>query len=231
MPDFLNQKTKFNYEFINARECFNSLLDTEKTQLVESKSDISFQAGETIIKRGMLANNVIYVTEGLVKVEFINDKKPFTVGIVQPHAFVGIVCCFAFDKFDFTATAITKTKISFIPMDVIKTFIKNNGDFALNLINHMSGVSNGIIHRITSLSQKNIEGALSLTLLDFAKIYNSNDFELPVNRTELASIVGYSKESVINTLSKFNKENIIAVSDRKIKIVNENQLKQISKLG
>ena len=44
-------------------------------------------------------------------------------------------------------------------------------------------------------------------------------------------MLGYSKESVINTLSEFNKEKIIKVSDRKIEILNINKLKQISKLG
>lgn len=231
MPDFIKQKSHFSYDYLNARECLDILSDSEKNELINSKSDISFEAGETIIKRGMLANNVLYVTDGLVKIEFINDSKPFTIAIAQPHSFIGIVCCFAFQKFDFTATALTKTKVSFIPMDLIKTFIKENGDFAINLIMHMSGVSNGIIHRISALSQKNIEGALSILLLDFVKIYKSKRLLIPMNRAELANMLGYSKESVINTLSKFNKEGIISVADRKIEILNQTKLEKISKIG
>lgn len=116
-------------------------------------------------------------------------------------------------------------------MNIIEKFIKNNGNFALNLIKHMSGVTNGVFHRITSLSQKNIDGALAMILLEFEKIYNSKSYSLPINRIELANILGYSKESVINTLSKFNKEEIINLSDRKIEILNSKKLKQISKLG
>lgn len=231
MPDFLAQESVFSYDYINAHDCLNILTDEEKQELVINKSDINFAAGETVIKRGMLANNVLYITEGLVKIEFINDAKPFTIGIVQPHSFIGIVCCFAFKKFDFTATALTKSKVSFIPMNLVKIFIKQNGDFAFNLIKHMSGVSNGIIHRISSLSQKNIEGALSILLLDFMKIYKSNKYILPMNRAELANMLGYSKESVINTLSKFNKEKIISVSDRKIEILNLKTLEKIGKTG
>lgn len=231
MPDFLKQKTHFNYEFPNARQCLSKLTNSEKNELVKSKSDINFEAGETIIKRGMLANNVLYITEGLVKIEFINDSKPFTIALVQPHSFIGIVCCFAFQKFDFTATALTKTKVSFIPMEVMLSFIKQNGDFAIKLIKHMSGASNAIIHRISALSQKNIEGALSILLLDFVKIYNTNEYTIPMNRAELANMLGYSKESVINTLSKFNKEEIISVADRKIKILNLKTLQKISKIG
>ena len=231
MPEFLTQKSRLSFDYISAKECLNTLISSEKDTLVNNKSDITFEAGETIIKRGMLANNVLYITSGLVKLDIINGNKDFTVTIVKPHSFIGIVCCFAFDKFDFTATALAKTKVSFIPMEIMNDFIKNNGEFALNLIKHMSGVSNQIMHRISSLSQKNIDGAVSMLLLDFANIYNNTQFSLPMSRAELANMLGYSKESVINTLSKFNKENIISVSDRNIDIKDISLLESISKTG
>lgn len=231
MPDFLTKKSNLSYEFLNAQECLNILTEDEKQELVNNKTDIEFEAGEVIIKRGTLANNVLYITEGLVKLEIINDSKPYTIGLTQSHSFIGIVCCFAFKKFDFKATALENTKVSFISMDIIEKFIKNNGEFALNLIKHMSGVTNGVFHRVTSLSQKNIDGALSMVLLEFERIYESSSFSLPMNRIEVANMLGYSKESVINTLSKFNKEGIISVSDRKIEILDSKKLEQISKLG
>lgn len=231
MPDFLTQKSNLDYEFLNAMECLNILNDEEKQELVDNKTDIVFEAGEIIIKRGALANNVLYITEGLVKLEIINYSKPFTVGLTQAHSFIGIVCCFAFKKFDFRATALEKTTVSFISMDIFEKFIKTNGEFALNLIKHMSGVTNSVFHRVTSLAQKNIDGALSMILLEFANIYKSNSFTLPINRIELAIMLDYSKESVINTLSKFNKEGIIKVDDRKIEVIQFDKLEQISKSG
>lgn len=231
MPDFLKKESDFKFDFLDAKECLNNLTDDEKSELISHKNDVEFDAGETIIKRGMAVNNILYLNDGLVKLEIINDGKPCTVGLVESHSFIGIICCFAFENFDFTATALEKTKVSFINKKVFEKFIKTNGEFALNLIKHMSGVSNGLFHRLTTLSQKNIDGALSIVLLDFVKIYKSNSFTLPMVRKDLADMLGYSKESVINTLSKFNKENIINVSDRKIKILSKEKLIQISKLG
>lgn len=231
MPDFLTKESNFNFDFLDAKECLNKLTDAEKNKLVQSKTDIEFNPGETIIKRGLAVSNILYLNDGLVKLEIINDGKPCTVGLVEPHSFIGIICCFAFENFDFTATALEKTKVSFIDKKIFETFIETNGAFALNLIKHMSGVSNGLFHRLTTLSQKNIDGALSILLLDFAKIYNSNLYTIPMVRKEMANMLGYSKESVINTLSKFNKEKIINVSDRKIEILNKEKLIQISKLG
>jgi len=231
MPDFLNTKIHYDFDFLDAKECLNILTEEEKTVLVKNKTDVEFEPGEIIIKRGLAVNNLLYLINGLVKLEIINDDKPSTVALVESHSFIGIICCFAFKNFDFTATAIEKTKVSFIKKNVFENFIKTNGDFALNLIKHMSGVSNGLLHRLTTLSQKNIDGALSILLLDFARVYKSNSYTLPMVRKDLANMLGYSKESVINTLSKFNKEEIIKVSDRKIKIINLKRLTQISKVG
>lgn len=231
MPDFLQKTTHFDYDFLNAGECLNLLTDDEKKELVKNKTDIEFSAGETIVKRGVLVSSVLYITEGLVKIEMVNDNKLFTLGIIQPRCFIGIICCFAFNKHDFTATALEDSKVSFIDKEVFEKFIKTNGDFSLALIKHMSGVGNELFHRMSRLSQKNINGALAILLLEFAEIYNSKIFTLPVVRKELADMLGYSKESVINTLSKFNREGIINVSDRKVEILDILKLEQISKLG
>jgi len=231
MADFLNKKSSLGFEFLNAEKCLDILTSDEKNELVENKSDLIFEAGETIVKRGILVSNILYLTEGLVKLEVENNGKSSTVGLIQSQSFIGIICCFAFKKYDFTVTAIEKASVSFIDIDIFEKFIKTNGEFALHLIKHMSGITNQMFHRITALSQKNIDGALSSLLLDFANIYNSNKFTLPITRQELAHLLGYSKESAINTLSKFNREGIIKVSDKKIELIKTKKLEQISKLG
>jgi CRP-like cAMP-binding protein len=231
MPDFLQEKNQLEFGFLNAKECLNVLTETEKEILVKHKTDLEFNVGETIVKRGVVVRNLLYVTEGLVKLEFVNDNKVSTLGLVHSHSFVGLICCFAFKNFDFTAIALEKTKVSFIEIDVFESFIKTNGDFSLALIKHMSGIANNLFHKMTRASEKNIDGALSILLMDFMEIYKSSSYTLPVARKELANILGYSKESVINTLSKFKKEGIMNVNDKKIEILDIKRLKQISVLG
>lgn len=231
MPDFLQKESCFNQKILDAQGCLNKLTDEEKALLVNTKHDIEFQPGESIVKRGMLVNNVLYLTEGLAKLELENDNKSATVALINSHSFIGIVCCFAFEQFDFNATALEKTKVSFIDINIFRQLIVSNSEFALSLIQHMSGVSNGLLHRITSIYQKNIDGVLSMLLLEFSKLYDSLEFKIPMSRKEMANMLGYSKESVINTLSKFNKEDIINVSDRNIEILDLKKLQQIKKLG
>lgn len=116
-------------------------------------------------------------------------------------------------------------------MKLFEKFVHQNGEFACHIIKHMSIITNELVHRISRFTHKNIDGALSILLLDFSRIYQSDTFMLPIKRKEMANMLGYSKESVINTLSKFNKEGILKVSDKKIEIINKQKLQQIGEFG
>ena len=126
MPDFLQKRNELSFTFLDASECLNILTPQEQNELIANKTDIVFTAGETIIRRGMAVSNILYLINGLVKLEIINDGKPSTVGIIQSHSFIGIICCFAFENFDFTATALEKTEVSFIDKQIFEKFIKSN---------------------------------------------------------------------------------------------------------
>lgn len=216
---------------ITAENCLDFLTDNEKTELLENKIEIEYSAGETIIKQGFIANNIMYIEEGLAKLDIQNGKIISTVSLISPKSFVGIICTFASRNFDFSAVAIEKTRVSIFDINLFKKFIHQNGKFAFHLIRHMSALTSEIVHHISKFAHKNIEGSLALLLLDFSDNYNSTSFTLPVSRIEIANMLGYSKESVINTLSKLNKEGILHVNDRKIEIIDNVKLKQIGDMG
>jgi len=218
-------------EYITAEQCLNVLTDEEKKELLENRMEIEFAAGETIIKKGFVASNILYLEDGLAKLDIQTNNQPSTVSLVPPKSFVGIICTFASRNVDFSAVALEKTTISLFDIDLFEKFVKQNGIFACHIIKHMSGITNNLVHRISRFIHKNIEGSLSLLLLDFNRIYNSDRFILPINRKEMANMLGYSKESVINTLSKFNKEGIILVQEKKIEILDKQKLIQIGEIG
>ncbi len=216
---------------ISAVSLIDFLTEAEKTELIENRVEVEFEAGETIIREGFVASNILYIEEGLVKLDVNTGKKTSTVSLMRSKSFIGIICTFAGRNINFSAIAIEKTKISLFDIHLFEKFIKNNGEFAFHLIRHMSGVTNEIVHNMSKFSSKNIDGAISILLCDFCEIYKSDSFVIPVNRIEIAKILGYSKESVINTLSKFNKDGIISIRDKKIEILDKKRLKHIGEIG
>ena len=221
----------FKTKIVSAVSLLELLTEEEKIELSENRVEVEFAAGETIIREGFIAGNILYIDEGLVKVDVNTGRNTSTCSLMSSKSFIGIICAFAGQNISFSATALAKTKISLFDINLFEKFIKNNVEFAFNLIRHMSAVTNDIVHHISKFSHKNIDGAISILLCDFSEIYKTDSFILPVNRIEIAKILGYSKESVINTLSKFNKDGIISIHDKKIEILDKKMLKQISEIG
>lgn len=216
---------------MTAEDCFNALTEIQRAELMKNKTEVEFEVGETIIKKGFVASSIMFLEEGLAKLDIQTDGHTSTVGLIAPKSFIGIICTFASHNFNFSAVAIEKTKVSLFDMELFEKYVHENGEFACRVIKHMSVITNTLVHRISRFSYKNIDGSLSILLTDFSDIYQSDTFILPVNRKELAEMIGYSKESVINTLSRFNKEGILTVQDKKIHILDKKRLDQIGEVG
>ncbi|MFA9371183.1 MAG: Crp/Fnr family transcriptional regulator [Labilibaculum antarcticum] len=218
-------------ELISAHDCFEALTPDQKIMVENSTTLLQFTKGETIIKQGFVASHILYLEKGLVKLDVTNDSKISTLKLLGDDSFIGIVCSFACKSLDFSAVALEDTSIKMINMDVFLSLIKENGEFALKLIRHMSSNTNSMVHRTSRLYNKNVEGSLALILLELSEIYHNAEFSLPVTRIGLASLAGCSKESTINTLAKFHTDSIIEIKDKHIKILNPENLKLIIKNG
>ncbi len=227
----VENKNNRNEIEITAQFCFAALTDAERTEWLNARTEIHFEAGETIIKQGFVASSILFLEEGLAKLDINTDGKSTTIGLIPPDSFIGIVCTFASHNVNFSSVAIEKTKISIFDISLFEKLIKQNGEFAYRIIKHISLVTNELVRNISRFSHKNIEGSLSILLLEFSNIYKSDSFVLPVKRDEMAKMLGYSKESVINTLSKFNKDNLLLVQDKKITIIDKDKLIIIAKNG
>jgi len=225
--NFLKPNISFDGELVTAKDCLTSLTKNQLTLMKNSTSEINFSAGEMIIKQGFVASHILFVESGLVRLDVENDGKLSTVSLVPKGNFIGIICSFAFSNLDFSATALEETRVKLINMEAFQSLLRENGEFALKMIQHMSTLTSNMVHWITRIADKNIEGALGIMLLEFSKVYESDKFTLPVSRIKLAEMLGFSKESTIHAISQFKNDEIIKVDGKKIEILDINRIKQI----
>ena len=89
--------------------------------------------------------------------------------------------------------------------------------------------------RTVNLTQKHIRGRLAEALLFLKKNYGVEGDGATINiylsREDLANLSNMTTSNAIRTLSSFANEHIIAVDGRKLKIIDEDALKRISKMG
>ena len=142
---------------------------------------------------------------------------------------------FAEGNFVTAASAFEPCTICLIPMPAIMKLIKDNSELDLFFIRQLSidlGISD---ERTVNLTQKHIRGRLAESLLFLKDSYGLEEdgatLSIYLAREDLANLSNMTTSNAIRTLSTFVAERIIALDGRKIKLIDEDRLKKISKMG
>ncbi|MCX6301546.1 MAG: Crp/Fnr family transcriptional regulator [Bacteroidia bacterium] len=220
-----------NCEF---REVVFSFLDDESVQhLCDNKEQQSFRKGEIIHNEGERITYFKYLKSGLIK---LYRKTPSgdeqIVSITKPFEFVSNISIFSEERYKYSVAAVEDSVVCVVKLDFIKEIALKNGAFAMGLLSKVSKVNEKIISQTLDIRQKNLIGRVAYILLYFTnEIYNTQVFDLPVSRKEIADYIGMSTANVIRTLSDFKKEGIIRVFGKTIEIVDMRRLEIMAKIG
>ena len=120
-------------------------------------------------------------------------------------------------------------------MTVITKLIRQNNDLAMFFIKQLSNDLGMSDTRTVNLTQKHIRGRLAESLLFLKESYgieeDGSTLSIYLSREDLANLSNMTTSNAIRTLSQFATEKLIAIDGRKIKIIEEERLKKISKIG
>ena len=120
-------------------------------------------------------------------------------------------------------------------LQVIKSLIQQNNDLAIFFIRQLSFDLTVADERTVNLTQKHIRGRLAESLLFLKESYgleeDGSTLSIYLSREDLANLSNMTTSNAIRTLSQFAMEKLIAIDGRKIKIIEEDKLKKISKIG
>ena len=102
-------------------------------------------------------------------------------------------------------------------------------------IHELSKNLGGSDTKIVNMTQKHIRGrlaeALTLLLDNYGYESDGETLKIYMAREDIANLSNMTTSNAIRTLSAFAQERIITVDGRRIKIVNEEALRNISKFG
>jgi len=204
----------------------------ELEKLGGSCVEVSFEKGDIIFKQNALSSNIIYVREGLVKIHMTGPEREQILKIAKGPTYLGIPTTLGDKVNNYSATALTYTKVCFIDINIFKDFISTNNDFAYEIIVNLCKNELGHFHRCVNQLQKQSPGRVAETLLFFAnEIFESDTFDLPLSRHEFGDLTGNSRENVSRILSDLDKEGVIKIKGKNIQILEKDKLIFISKNG
>lgn len=211
-----------------------TLLNTkEQTNLRKHCNNVTYKKGDNIFRQNMPSDFIIYVNSGLIKIEkSINNEAHFIFKILKGPAYIGISSAFGKSSFNYSAYALNDTKICMIEKQWFTEMLENNGKFAKKLFEIHCVEETESTNRILTLFRKQVPGRMADVMLFFSKdIFQSDEFDFPLSRDELANYIGVSRKSFIRTLSEFKNDKLISVEGKKIKIIREDLLYMLSRIG
>lgn len=212
---------------------FTKMTDKELDHVNESRKEMAFDKGELIIKEHDPIKEFLYLKKGLVKlVKTGENQRERIMSIARPLDFVSLLSTFSDKTYQYSVTALEPSVVCSIELDRMKSVIRKNGDFALELLEHITRSSNFVIQSNYDIDDKQLRGRIAYIILWFAqKIYHKNRFELPVSRKEIGELINMTTENVIRILSEFRKDGIISIDGKIIEIINLDMLERLSKSG
>ncbi|MBN2348337.1 MAG: Crp/Fnr family transcriptional regulator [Bacteroidales bacterium] len=224
----------FNNCFQDTKSVFRHLSNEELELIPQEQAPDFYKRGEIIYSEGSRINGFYYVMKGIIKIYKTGfDGKEQIIRFAQAGDIMGFRSTISNELACTTSRAIEDSYICFVPGDIVKQFVKINGNFAMELLQIACKELGEANDYITDIAQKTVRERLAEVLIHLKMEFgldNENFLQISLTREELANIVGTATESVIRLLSEFKQDKHIEIHGRRIKILNEKVLLKISNL-
>ena len=224
-------------DIMNSLSPISSLLTPEQIEdLKEHLSIRHFKKSQIMYKEGDVPQYFHCLISGKVKVykDGVGGRTQI-IRVIKPVEFFGYRAYFANQNYLTAAAAFESSTLCLIPMEVVDKWTQSNLKLALYFVKHLSIELGSSDQRTVNLTQKHIRGRLAEALLFLKDCYGLEEdgatLSIYLSREDLASLSNMTTSNAIRTLSAFANEHIVAIDGRKIKIIDEEQIKKISKIG
>ena len=156
--------------------------------------------------------------------------------LIKPVEYFGYRAYFAREPYVSSAATLEPSRIGSLPMTLVEQLMKNNNNLAMFFIHELSRNLGSSDTKSVNLTQKHIRARLAEALMVLRDNYGyeSDDnltLKIYMAREDLANLSNMTTANAIRTLTLFVNEKLIVVDGRKIKILNEPELRKISKFG
>lgn len=218
------------------KSIYKYLNDEEKVELEDHLTRTQIKKNDYIFKEGDKPMGFITLENGKVKIfkEGVGGREQI-LRMVKPGGFVSYRALIAGEIHNASAVALEDSTICVIDSDHFFNSLLRNHALSMRLITKLAkelGFSNA---RTVTLTQKHIRGRLAESVILLKDKYgiepDGSTIKAYLSREDLANLSNMTTSNAIRTLSSFVSEKVIAIDGRKVRIIDQQKLERISKLG
>jgi len=214
-------------------DCFELISKEELDALSENRTHVSYLKGETLFKQGAFAPHVLFIQSGLVKVYLqFGPKKVQNLWIAKSGDFLAFSSMFGEKIYYHSALALKDAEVLMIDKKSLRNLLKTNSEFGFRITSKNYRSENHLMEIVANLSYKQMRGKLASALIYLSsEVFKHENVFSYLSRQDIADFASISVESVIKFLKEFEKEGIIALDNKQIKILESGRLSLISHTG
>jgi CRP/FNR family transcriptional regulator len=209
------------------------LSDKDQEFLKHKKKQLLYHKGENLFKQGAFASYVMYIQSGLVKVYLQTAaRKNVNIRIAGKGDFLAISSIFGEDYYTHSAVAIKEAEICMIDKEGLKQLLHSNKEFAIRITTNNFRCEGHLFKLISSITQKQMRGKLATALLYLSSAgFQKEDIFLHLSRQDIAEFATITTESAIRYLKEFEKEGMVQLRGKDIRITDPDRMKEIAEKG
>lgn len=213
------------------------LLSPDQKMYIEEHSELKrFRKNEVIHQEDDEPDYVMVIASGTIRLtkEGVGQRVQI-IRLLNRRDSFGYRSAVAGDRHSSCATAIESTMVYRVDRYAFLDVIKQNNAFCFGVLELMSNDLAISESRTVNLTQKHIRGRLAESLLTLKDTYGLDEdgvtIAMYMAREDLANMSNMTTSNAIRTLSQFASEGIVSLDGRKIKLLDEQELTRISRLG
>ncbi|MDQ0352121.1 CRP/FNR family transcriptional regulator [Alkalibacillus filiformis] len=211
---------------------FQDLSPEELEEVGKIAHHRKFKKGDIIFREGARRESVYFVIHGLIKVYKVSvDGKEQVINLIHsdemfPH--VGF-----FDQTPYPATAITLTDVNVIavPIEAFENLLLQKPQISIKVMRVMGKKILELQDRIQQMSTQTVFERTVTTLIRITEEMGKHRQDdsiyvhIPITNSDLANMIGVTRESVNRTFNKLRKEELISYNRNEIIVYNMDDLK------
>jgi len=225
-------------ETCNHHNCFinKHVSDEWKPIITFNKTSTDYPGGATIFSEGEPVKGIYEIYSGKIKVvSSLGTKVERIVNFATTEQILGYQGLGGDMVYPVTAITLEPSQVTFIPIDIFYKTVKANPEVALYLVKFYADQLKAAEMRMNQNSELNVKEKVMVALLTIIKSFGFSKqdptlLSFTPSRKDIASLSDTTYETVIRVLGSLEKENIIKLKGKAIRVLDFLALQKIGKV-
>ncbi len=213
---------------------FSCLPEAIRARLDRNKVRHEFGAGDALFHEGLAAESVFCIRSGLVKLfRSWTDGRHYVLGVARAGSLVGHVSAIMDGPFRFGAQAIEPTSACVLGAHLLREMVDTSSPFAAHLLRESARTLQECEDQCLTLALRSVPERTARLLVKLLDVRNGDEeggdvVPLSLRRIDLADMVGSTQETLSRVLHQMEREGLLALGPRMIRVVDRKRLRAIA---